>query len=52
MPDNPFEVLKLPPTATAEEIVRQGAVESERAPCSRFQSFNPVPAHRSHQSVR
>jgi len=25
MSDNPFEVLKLPPTASAEEIVRQGA---------------------------
>src|SRR5262245_6636775 len=31
MSDNPFEVLKLPPTATPEEIVRQGARLCQRS---------------------
>jgi hypothetical protein len=31
MPDNPFEVLRLPPTAGAEEAVRQGARLAQRA---------------------
>jgi hypothetical protein len=32
MPDNPFELLRLPPSATEEEVVRQGARLCQRAP--------------------
>jgi hypothetical protein len=31
MPENPFDVLRLPPTASPEEVVRQGARLAQRA---------------------